>query len=621
MRYAFCPTVVLLCLCSGCLSVARKVEQAARGSDRGERGGREERQRPRQVDLPQVEAVDLQGVSGHPRLFVGKQWPAATDDVGREWQAKLIKRADDALDAKPISSEPKKMLAAAREAVRRISLLAAVYRFTGDRKYADAGRRELSNVCRFETWQPKDFLATSEMMTAVSIGYDWMYDAMPAGERKAVVAALVRNGLQPAVDAYAANDAWPTMRNNWNLVCNGGTIVAALAVAEEEPDIARQALAGAMKSIPLGLALYDEHGGSAEGPMYHSYATRYLTFAAAALESATNSRASLTKLGRPGRKARSDAEGHELDWTNAGDFRIAMSGPSGKVANFGDCGEYLGNSAWMLWLANATGRPAYAAFQVDADRADPSAFDLLWYGSRKSNSAADVRPVATEFDAAVVLRENFTDPNAAFVAIRTGRTDASHSHLDLGNFVYDVLGERFACDLGADSYDLPGYLHNNRPDYLRTSTPGHNCLTRGDDSQPLAVGAKVTSTPTAKGQSVELDLSDAYPDARRAIRTFTLHGRVLTVTDTVRLDDRTTLNWHLHTQARVTITNGGAILESNAKHVELRVLEPANAVLTADPDETTPPQLPVQGVTQIRLRVHSVKDATIRVQLRPLDAR
>lgn len=601
--------LAVLCLCTGCLGVARKVEQAVRRDDRG---GREQRERARPDSLPQLDPVDLRGVSGHPRLFVGKQWPAATDDVSRDWQAKLVKRADDALDVKPIPFEPKKMLAGSREALRRISLLAGVYRFTGDARYAKAARRELANVCAFEHWQPDAFLATAEMMTAVSIGYDWCHDALPAAERRAVVDALVRNGLRPAIDAYDhADKTWPSMRNNWNLVCNGGTLVAALAVAEEEPKVAKQAMDGATNSIRLGLALYDENGGTVEGPMYHSYATRYLTFAAAAIQSATNGGTHLTiaRAGQP------------LAWTRAGDYRIAMSGPSGKVANFGDCGEYLGNSAWMLWLARTQDRPDYAAFQVSADRTDPSAFDLLWNAPTPlgRGKMMTMPTPATRFDAAVVLRENFIDPSAAFVAIRTGSTAASHSHLDLGHFVYDVLGERFACDLGADTYDLPGYLHNNRPDYLRTSTPGHNCLTRGEDSQPLAAEATTRVARTDKGQTAELDLSDAYPDARRTTRTFTLDGRVLTITDAVRSSERTTLTWHLHTPARVTVGKTGATLDNNGKRVELRVLEPANAQILAEPDETSRPQLPVDGITHLRVRVRADKEATIRVQLRPLD--
>ncbi|MDB5325789.1 MAG: heparinase, partial [Phycisphaerales bacterium] len=193
-----------------------------------------------------------------------------------------------------------------------------------------------------------------------------------------------------------------------------------------------------------------------------------------------------------------------------------------------------------------------------------------------------------------------------------------HSHLDLGNFVLDMLGERFAMDLGADNYDLPGYLGPRRADYLRSSTPGHNTLSIGDASQPG--DAESTSTLTPDGKSAKIDMTEAYPGARSVVRTVELADGQVTITDAIRVKRDATFIWNLHTPAKVTPTRGGAVLELNGKQVSLSVVEPRDAKVTVEADETRPPELPVQGSTHMQLRVKVQDEATIVVRFQPLAA-
>lgn len=629
------PVVVLLCLSGGCITAARKIEQAVRRSQADDGNRPAKRAVMAFEDLPAIEAGDVRVDPGHPRLFLGRDvtgrvspkgerapvlrdWPAARSPVARAWQATLRKRADDYAKLPTIEYSATKLLTRSRDALKRISLYAGVYRFSGEAKYAEAGRRELMNVCNFQDWQPDNFLALSEMMTAVAIGYDWLHDAMPAAERKRVVAAIASKGLKPALDAYDSQGGWTRAQHNWNLVCNGGVIVGALAIAEEDPALASKLLAKALSSIRYGLSAYDPAGGTAEGPMYHSYASRYLVFAAAALHTAADDDR-LLFAGRPDRRT-------AANWANATDYRLLMTSPTGKSANFGDGSEVLGNTAWMLWLAKRFNDADAARFQVATDRADPSAFDLLWLTDGGDSSArvtlrTPPRGPPFVFGSAVVLRDpvrgQTADPLAPFLALRTGSTDDHHSHLDLGNFVLDLEGERFATDLGADNYDLPGYLGSRRADYLRSSTAGHNTLTMGRASQPgdISVGVKVSNT--ADGRPVaRVDLTDAYPGAKSVIRTATLDQDGATIVDEINLKRSAALVWHLHTPAKVTTKRGGAMLESNGKRVEMKVVEPAGATLSAEPDVTRRPQLPVEGVTHVRVTLPTAEQTRVRVEFR-----
>ncbi|MDB5325853.1 MAG: hypothetical protein JWM57_1422, partial [Phycisphaerales bacterium] len=390
MRTSLTSLVVMLCCCSGCLTAARKVEQALRGD-------KEKPERRPERNLPaQAADVRFDVKPQHPRLFVTSDWPAPADSVAMQWRDLLTRRANETIDKPAIDYSPKKLLARSREALKRLSLLGGVYRITGDKKYAQAGRRELLNVCGFEDWQPGDFLATAEMMNAVAIGYDWLYDTLSPADRRTIVNAIVENGLKPALDAYASRGGWTTARHNWNLVCNGGVIVASLAVANEEPATSRRVLGLALASIEEGMASFDSSGGTAEGPMYHSYAMRYLTFAAAALDTAMEGNADNPLI--------SDGHGGYRAWTNAGNYRLAMTGPTGKSANFGDGSETLGNTAWMLWLAKTFNDKRYADFETDVDRAEPSIFDLLWHVAPEGRALARSAPG----------RRNWNGPYASF---------------------------------------------------------------------------------------------------------------------------------------------------------------------------------------------------------------
>ncbi|MFX4478063.1 heparinase II/III family protein, partial [Acinetobacter baumannii] len=75
---------------------------------------------------------------------------------------------------------------------------------------------------------------------------------------------------------------------------------------------------------------------------------------------------------------------------------------------------------------------------------------------------------------------SWTDPNATYFAMKGGDNTAHHGHLDLGTFVLDSDGVRWAIQPGMENYDLPGYFDMKggasapRWQYYRTRTAGQN---------------------------------------------------------------------------------------------------------------------------------------------------
>ena len=50
------------------------------------------------------------------------------------------------------------------------------------------------------------------------------------------------------------------------------------------------------------------------------------------------------------------------------------------------------------------------------------------------------------------------DAKGWFVGFKAGSNGVNHSHLDVGSFVLEAKGVRWAVDLGPDDYDLPKYF-------------------------------------------------------------------------------------------------------------------------------------------------------------------
>ena len=114
-------------------------------------------------------------------------------------------------------------------------------------------------------------------------------------------------------------------------------------------------------------------------------------------------------------------------------------------------------------------------------------------------------------------------PNAVFVGFKGGFNTADHAHLDIGSFVFDANGVRWAADLGRDNYDIPGYWDTpeggGRWKIFRLNNFSHNTLTLNNDRQRIAARAPIVKSGFSDAKSFAVtDMSTAYEPHAKSVQ-------------------------------------------------------------------------------------------------------
>jgi heparinase II/III-like protein/uncharacterized protein DUF4962 len=603
-----------------------------------------------EVSIPPPREIMARLRPGHPRLLISaegfaqvrqqagarsagkssarsgkeKTVPGANPLLQR-WHEQLRERAQRLLTEAPSRYEIPdglRLLATSRRVLDRVYTLALLYRLDGDRRYVDRAWEELQAAASFPDWNPRHFLDTAEMTHAFAIGYDWLYDAWTEAQRDTLRAAIIEKGLKPALAAYRGEATfgwWVKAHHNWNQVCNGGIGMGALAIGDQAPELAGELLHAALESLRLPMAQFAPDGAWVEGPGYWNYATSYNTIFFAALETALG-----TDFGF------SQAPG----FSETGLFPLYLTGPLGRTFNYADGGEGTIRAPQMFWLARQFDRPVYAWYQREV--ASPSPLDLLWFDPRGDSPRPAELPLDKQFRGAdlATFRSAWQDRNAVFVGFKAGDNKANHSHLDLGTFVLDALGVRWALDLGADNYNLPGYFGQQRWTYYRMRAEGHNTLVINPSAEPdqdPSAAARIFRFQTAPQKAFAIaDLTPAYArNARKVQRGIALlNRREVLLQDELQAEKPAEVWWFLHTPALAQLSDGGATatLTQGDQRLWVHLLSPPGATFTimdARPLASSPHpegQAQNEGIRKLAIHLTGVTNLRLAVLLVPLRA-
>ena len=313
-------------------------------------------------------------------------------------------------------------------------------------------------------------------------------------------------------------------------------------------------------------------------------------------------------------------------------FPIYMNGPLDKAFNFADAGEGLIRAHELFWLARKFSQPAFARYERHT--ASLQVLDLLWLDSPGELAPAPTLPLDKYFRGveAATFRSAWNDARALFIGLKAGDNKANHSNLDLGSFVFDALGWRWALDLGADNCNMPGYFGKQRWDYYRMRTEGHNTLVINPEktaNQNPQAAVKITRFESKPGEAFAITCLAAAYAARSVFRgiALTANRRRVLVQDEVELAEPGGIWWFMHTRATAEIADNGttAILRQGKPRLWLRIFSPANAqftVMDARPLPASPnPEMQNknEGVRKLAIRLAGARDVTVSVLMVPLE--
>jgi len=537
----------------------------------------------------------LSGLRPHPRLLVddvrlGNIRAVVAHDA---FAAAALRQGVTAITTANLGP-PVHTLRYTEKALDLLATCGLVWRLNHDPASLACAREHLVAICSGPAWSRDNFLAIGELAYALALGYDWLRDGLSVADRELVRRFIVDNILKLAVTAYDEGDWWIDAAINWNHECNGGMIMAALAVADSDPDIARAVIPRAVRWLDHALEGYEPDGAWDEGAGYWGRATIFAGYAMAALDSALG-----TDFGLSERRG----------YAETARFFLAAIGPTGVLAGYADCEDRRKRTHLpiLLWMAKRYTRPEYARCEIDHAQANGAiAAHLWWYQPIGESPALALDQHFRAPGSFVSLRSAWNDPRAIYVWTKGGNNQVNHGHLDQGAFEVDALGQRWARDLGVDDYSLPGYFDRQpggrRWTYYRLNSLSHSVpLIDGANQQPCAIVRITGFLADPRSPRAIVELSEAYKPAaglaRRGIML--LERRAVMIQDEFTLAKPARFTWAMTTDAAITLAGATATLSLGGELLVATILEPPGAVFSQESAERQPPERPNTGVSRL----------------------
>ena len=575
----------------------------------------------------------------HPRLHVKGPdgMKAILGSTKREvvfLRERCVKFCENGLDSSPVKPEREGRRMKGQVQARGVIMqCAAAYRFSGDRRFAKRAIAEMLSVCAWPTWNCEHYLDTAELLRGLAFGYDWLYDEMSPEERKTIRTAIVERG-------YAGMDngkycQWRRCRHNWCQSCWQAVVAAAIAIWEDDAERSADLVAEGVRMVAGAIDEYGPDGAYPEGPGYWHFGTECTVQMLHQLETAFGTTFGLFEM--PG-------------FARTAEFALVAKGPSGMVFNYSDCGatpSYVWYSPLMAYFAAKAKQPAWCRLErrrlghalkgqtVNPLHAPASLWTLLWMDfDLKDDPSARPYPldyVAHGANPIAILRSSY-ESDAFFLGVKVGQVTVNHGNMDVGSFVLERHGERWATDLGAEDYfriESHGSINlwsmdqeSTRWTIFRQNQFSHNLVTIGGRRLRVDAKADIRLLETGEVSRVAVDLSDVY--GREAVsaaeRSFALDRRMsaLTVRDALKgVKPGEPVRWAMTTRAKKAEIDGClAVLAIGEKRLSITMKSSTPgrwefADLSKGPNEWDSPN---PGCSQLRWETAASRDGTVRLE-------
>jgi hypothetical protein len=539
--------------------------------------------------------IDVADKKGHPRILLldGEEQQIkdliAADETWKKMHNAILEECNKMLGKPELERVMvgRRLLSTSRELLRRVFFLAYGYRMTGDSRFLNKAEKEMLAVSRFSDWNPSHFLDVAEMTMGVAIGYDWLFASLSESSRTEIKNAILIKGLNSSKDSKY--NSWLKSTNNWNQVCNAGMTFGALAIQEDEPALAKEIIDRAFTSLPISMEVYQPDGVYPEGYSYWGYGSSFNILFLSAVEKALGDDRGLSQI--PG-------------FLNTGHFLKHTIAPSEKSFNWADCGTGANLNPSMFWFAEKTGDLTVLWSEKKfLEVADFSKFKgirelpalMIWakniplsqitVPAEKIWTGQGPNPVA-------MMRTSWTSPEAVYLGFKAGSPSVNHGHMDVGSFVMEADGVRWASDPGMQDYEsleskgmsIFGKTQDaQRWTIFRMNNHSHNVLTFDGQLQQVSGYAKIDKTSGKEGFKFAIsDISTVYNNqVKKAVRGVAIQDeKYVVVRDEIETTGKTTkVKWAMFTFATAELGENSATLTIGSKKLYLKVNAPAGTTM------------------------------------------
>lgn len=582
------------------------------------------------------------GKRNHPRLFLDETGfndlkqkvttDAASNAFLKMLSDNIITNADSYLSEAVPAYVASDDLKESRLGLQHIFACSYAFQITRDMKYFNKAKADMLAFCSFDDWHPERYLCVGETSMAMAIGYDWLYGYFTNEEREQIRQKM----YSCAIGTYYDNRSQFSNTNNWNEVCWGGLTATAVALMGKTVTVSSTTYGNSdliellercvnpafdgsnAKKLP---GLYGPDGCFDEGYNYWNYGTGYEIALIKALETAFGKSATgVTNL--------VDANG----FLATDKFMQFMESPlsgSSKFATFGfsDGGASATEIQWPLyWFADhkddysvlSNEFHKYLAGGYSASKCKDRMFPLLPAVAKDlaldAHCSSPVYPTdklwhgGNGMTEIIMGRDQWSGTgNDAYFGFKGGYPSRSHSHMDIGSFVFDYNGERWSHDIPlawtySDAtekireYD-PSKEYNSRPQgsgrwwFFFTNNIGHSTISvmngpigsKSNKSDQLVGSGSSRATidsfiDTAAETGGRMNLTPMYSDCLSSIyRTVKIvkeggNFKKLVVIDQITSNSSLApqIQWRMLTPASVTNQSGYQELTQNAKTMYLK---------------------------------------------------
>ena len=569
---------------------------------------------------------------------------AATDPVMTKMLENIKASGEKLLETPELTrvyGEQRSAVTPGSKAIYRIAQLGLLHYIDGDPRWKDRGIKELDSLCSFPDWYPDDAEVTADFVIATALAWDWFRDGLNSQQALKIkqfisekgVDVLVAHldgepppptarGQQPGTaDTKAKAKAAPKKKDEEDTEPDAGemavasaAIIAGLAFVDEDAPMAKKAVDAAAKVFGRGMMRFAPAGIWPESMEQGDVVMDYAVMVLQSLRSAVGSDFGFSMLeGIP----------------QSGTARMHLVSSTNQLFNYGDAGSATLSRKWVSsWLAGMHGNPGNAAVAAGAVQGPDTAFlGLAGYfiynnPHAAGDGTADTMDYVVPGGSVAALRSAWNDRNAMYVAVKGGDNNEPSAQLDVGSFVLDAGGQRWAVELGAETDRAPGFKpaadRTKRYELYREGTAGQNTLYMGSNQalDGKAVISSQLSTPE-RGFAI-VDMSDAFAEAKDALRgVMMVRGAqpYVLIQDEYKLKGNSTVSWNMHTRAEVMVNGNSATLTQGNQKLTMKVLSPEGATfISEDAPEQKEPLSSLKGVKVLKVSLPAAKgDARIAI--------